>query len=246
MNSYTSQFHSAQFPGHRPQITGISISKDFWHHQNMPFVDIDGQLDVGKDLSYLQNHHQELFTEMDSQVNRRLCAERENRVWYSTSHGDGWEQCIVVKSDNEEHRAIVTGTDHPDMVFASQPHTYILTDILDQLRSLGFGIRRLMVAALAPGGWIQPHTDPKKSNIPVLSHFWIPVSDSSAGLKIWPYGYLQSQVGHIYLFNNQNYVHSVINTDQHTRYVLLGLIDTDKTSHEFLETAVQSARNQWC
>jgi hypothetical protein len=106
-------------------------------------------------------------------------------------------------------------------------------------------VKRLMILALSPGGYVQPHIDPKIISVPRLSYFWIPLNNSSPSLKIWPMGYVNHQAGNIYLFNNNTWVHSVINQDQKMRYVLTGLIDTEKCSNDFYQLAVKSAKKQW-
>ncbi len=245
MNAYTQQFHANDFPGYQTADTCIPDDERFWWYRDVPFVDIDAKLDLSQDVIYLSQNHHRHFTEMDSQINRRMQAEKENRLWYYTPHGHGWEQCISVGGSDIESRTILADTQKPDMTFTPNAHRGVLQNTVTQMESLGIVLKRLMIAALLPGGWVQPHIDPKETGVPDLAHFWIPINQSSPGLKIWPYGYLAAEVGHIYLFNNQRWTHSVVNRDQHVRYVALGLIDTQHTSRGFLDMAIRSAQIQW-
>jgi len=245
MNAYTKQFHSHPFPGPKDPYIEVESGADFWWQSNIPFVDIDAALDVEGDYQYVHQHHQQLFTEMDSQINRRLNAERENRLWYYNAHGHGWQQCIVVGGSDIESRTIITGTQTPDVIFTPESHPEILEHTLLQLHHHGMSVRRLMIAAVDPGGWVQPHIDPKQADTAAMAHFWIPLNDCVPSLKIWPYGYVPARVGHIYLFNNQNWTHSVFNQNHVCRYVLVGLLDITQTADRFLDLAIKSAREQW-
>lgn len=244
MNIYTQTFHKAQFPGYTLAADSIAGDQSFWWRRDIPVVDVDVGLDLRDDLAYVKQHHDDLFTEMHSSVNRRMAAEKDQRSWYHTEHAQGWEQCIVVGGSDYEERPIIAGTSKTETFFEPEAHPELIQNVLQQMQDLGIAIRRLNIATLQPGGWVQPHIDPKLQEVPPLSHFWIPMNDSDPSLKIWPYGYLHHQAGHIYLHNNHHWVHSAVNFNNYVRYVMLGLIEVDLCSQEFLDRCVSAAREQ--
>ncbi len=245
MNHYTKLFHDEKFPGYQPK--NPVAEDDFWNRHDLPFVEIPNVISTTKDYLDVKQRHKELFAPLDTQINREKNAEHENRRWYFTPHSQGWEQCIVVGDRNRETIPLITDTDRdqPKIFFDPTPHRDVLFDVRAQIDRLGMTVKRLMILALHPDGYVQPHIDPKIQQVPRLSYFWIPLNDSSPSLKIWPHGYVNHRAGNIYLFNNNTWVHSVINQDQQMRYVLTGLIDTEKCSNDFYQLAVKSAKKQW-
>lgn len=246
MNQHTKHFHESLFPGyHLSQDAPKITQENFWFRRDIPIVDLDVGLDTTADREFLQQHHARYFTEMDSQVNRRIAAEKENRSWYFTPHSHGWENCVVSGDLDFERVTMIKGTQLPADVFVPQFHRDVLPNIMGQLKSLGMSVFRLWVMSLEPNGWVLPHVDPKRDDIASMAHFWIPLGDGLPTLKFWPGGYLQHKAGHIYLFNNQHWTHSVWNRDPVHRYVLGGLLDLDCISQSFQDLAVTSAQQQW-
>lgn len=244
MNQYTKLFHESNFPGY--QFTGENIETNFWNRHDIPIVEIPNIISTEKSYAEIKEKHKELFAALDSQINRKQAAETQNRDWYFTPHSEGWEQCLVLGKNLETISLLPEPENINNAVFYEPTlHQELLVDVRKQMDALGISLKRLQVLALNPGGYVQPHQDPKKIEVPRLSYFWIPLHDSSSSLKIWPMGYVNHRAGSIYLFNNNTWVHSVVNRDQEIRYVMSGLINVDKCSNDFVHLAVKSAKAQW-
>ena len=90
---------------------------------------------------------------------------------------------------------------------------------------LGISVNMCAISNLEPNGYIRPHRDINLLKYP-LGYFWLPLNNPAGNeLKIYPYGTVDVQLGNLYLLNQKNFVHSVINNSNETRYVLIGWID---------------------
>jgi len=97
--------------------------------------------------------------------------------------------------------------------------------IKEILSNLGISIDLCMISVIGANGYIRPHRDINLIKHP-LAYFWLPLNNPLGNeLKIYPYGTVDVQLGNLYLLNQKNFVHSVINTGNETRYVLIGWIN---------------------
>lgn len=97
--------------------------------------------------------------------------------------------------------------------------------IRDYLKEKGFNIKLCMLSVFSPGGYLRPHRDITLSNTP-LGYFWLPLNDiAENSFKIYPYGEVDINLGSLYLFNQENYVHAIKNNSKIDRKVLVGYID---------------------
>ena len=71
------------------------------------------------------------------------------------------------------------------------------------------------------------------------------MSWSKFHIKIYPYGYVQHQTGRMYLLNNPNYVHSVVNYEPNPRYVALMTINHHALDSNLENQIFESAKQQW-
>ena len=92
------------------------------------------------------------------------------------------------------------------------------------LSNLGISINLCAVSNLEPNGYIRPHRDINLIKYP-LGYFWLPLNNPPGNeLKVYPYGTVDVTLGNLYLLNQKNFVHAVINNSTETRYVIIGWI----------------------
>lgn len=98
-------------------------------------------------------------------------------------------------------------------------------NIKNKLAEYGITARTCMVSKFSPGGYLRPHRDISLTPRP-LSYFWLPLnSPTGSELKIYPLGTVNINLGCMYLLNQENYTHAVINRSNEDRYVLVGYLD---------------------
>jgi hypothetical protein len=245
MNQYTADFHAADFPGYRPTGVWSWDPETFWYRTDIPWVELPIKFDTHHSAKILEQEHHVLFDEIAEQQNRRLHNQSQGRSWFATEHQKGWQQCAILRDHYPALAAQISGTQMPAEVVRPRLHPEVCQDIRERMRELGIRLHWADVKALAPGGWIQPHRDPKVQGTTTMEYFWMPLNPCAANLKFWPAGYLQHRCGYIYLVNNQTWLHSVINTDSWTRYVLVGRIDRHSLNAELLHMTNCSVKQQW-
>lgn len=100
-------------------------------------------------------------------------------------------------------------------------------DVKTTLTLLGFDVNLCWISSFDAGGYVRPHRDIQFKRYP-LTYFWIPLnSPTGSELKSYPYGTIDSMPGRIYLLNQANFVHAVVNRSKHVRYALLGYFSHD-------------------
>jgi hypothetical protein len=106
------------------------------------------------------------------------------------------------------------------------------------LSNLGIFAGLCAISNLDPSGYIRPHRDINLIKYP-LGYFWLPLNNPPGNeLKIYPYGTVDVTLGNLYLLNQKNFVHAVINNSTETRYVIIGWINS--ISNELKETVKDS------
>jgi len=113
--------------------------------------------------------------------------------------------------------------------------------IKEHLSSNGILLNYCVLSVFGPGGYVRPHRDIGLNSTP-LNYVWIPLNNPQGNeLKIYPYGTVDVTLGNVYLLNQENFVHSVINNSNEHRYVLVGHISevTDKFSVLVKENILQ-------
>lgn len=242
MNRYTKDFHSSTFPGYKVSKTLEEILPNFWHSDQIPFIDIDLKFEHGPTHDWLiDNHH--LFVESRSQLQDRLKHEQNDQTWFALSRSNGWKG-IHVKGNSYQKTDIVTSNEKYVAVDTPQFKDAV-PEVVESFNNNNLPLKRLWVFCLEPGGWLQPHKDVVPAGSPGLTQFWMPLHDFPECLKIYPYGYLQHQVGHVYLFNNPKFVHSVINQTSENRYAAFGEIDLELLPADTKNRIVESMIKQW-
>lgn len=245
MNQYTLEFHSARFPGYQPSQAWQWDSETFWYRQDIPWIELPWKFDTQSSADFLHHNHHELFGEIAEQQNQRLHNTNTGRDWFASEHQCGWQQCAILRGFYPALDTQLAGTDMPAQRVQPTLHPDVCQDVIAQIQAMGVHLHWCDVKSLAVHGWIQPHRDPKVPGTTTMEYFWLPLNACSPNLKVWPAGYVQAECGRMYLVNNQNWLHSVVNHDPWTRYVLLGRIDRRSLSHTLLQDICDSAREQW-
>jgi hypothetical protein len=102
-------------------------------------------------------------------------------------------------------------------------------EIQSKLASAGITAKVCWLSKFSPGGYLRPHRDFGLNPKP-LSYFWLPLNAPvGSELKIYPTGTVDITLGNLYLLNQDNYTHAVVNYSNEDRYVLLGHL-TDEIS----------------
>lgn len=100
----------------------------------------------------------------------------------------------------------------------------LIKPIQKLLDNLGISTSLCALSILEPGGYIRPHRDINLMKYP-LGYFWLPLNNPVGNeLKIYPYGTVDVTLGNLYLLNQKNFVHAVINNSNETRYVIIGWV----------------------
>lgn len=244
-NRYTQDFHDSVFPGWHVSNTAWDYH-NFWFRRDVPWLELPLNLDTTQTLQELQSEHDYLFDEISEQVNNKLDAQARDRLWFMTPHQYGWQSCVISRRFYPKAASQIEGTEFPPQVIEPKLHPDTAASLIQQLHDLGIEIFWVDVKALAPGGWIQPHVDVKTPGTSTMEYFWIPINHCKANFKSWPMGQLYHSVGNMYLVNNQDFLHSVINHDPWTRYVLTGRIDKDSLPDTLRHTVAACFQQQWC
>jgi hypothetical protein len=245
INKFTKDFHSHDFPGWSASGSAWDY-EEFWYRKDIPWLEVPLELKTNNTHLELKSQHQSLFSEISEQQNTKLDAINKDRYWFFSDHQFGWQSCVISRKNYPALASQIKNTELPEQVIQPTLHSDVCMDLLNQITDLGLKILWTDVKALIPGGWIQPHVDPKVEGTSTMEYFWIPINDCSPNIKIWPAGYIKQKVGNMYLVNNQTFLHSVINQDPWTRYVLTGRIDKNSLSPELRQLVSDSFQQQWC
>jgi hypothetical protein len=96
-------------------------------------------------------------------------------------------------------------------------------------------LEKIRILRLAPGGWCTPHKDVLGTKYG-LCNFWMPLHKfSHKGFKIFPLGFLQHQVGSLYLFEQTKYPHAIQQLNSDHRYVIVGKFDPNSPPPEIVD-----------
>lgn len=245
MNKYTQDFHTANFPGYAPSVPWQWDPETFWFREDIPWIELPIKFDTGCTADFLARHHDSLFDEITEQKNNQLQKTLTGRDWFAVDHQSGWQQCALSRDNYPPLANQITGTGDPLRVIQPKLHAEVCVDLIDNIRKAGIHIAWADVKSLKSGGWIQPHRDPKITGTSMMEYFWLPLNDCTSNFKFWPVGYLAHKKGHLYLANNQTWLHSVWNSDPWTRYVLVGRIDRHRLGQDLLHMIRDSMREQW-
>jgi hypothetical protein len=242
MNNYTTEFHNSSFPGMVKKLDANDIKENFWNNKNIPFVELDLNFNHQDTYNWLlTNNH--LFTTVESQVAQQKEINSE-LGWFKSSRSYGWESLYVKGTPYKDLRIVSDGKNKVEPIHR-QNYITAVPDLQTFFSVKRIPVNRLWVFRLQPGGWVQPHKDQSVDGVPNMSWFWTPLHEFQKCLKIYPYGYLEHRLGCMYLFNNSNFMHSVINQSQDYRYVAVGEVDVKNLPYDLNQYIINNAINQW-
>jgi hypothetical protein len=245
MNKYTKDFFENSFPGYTPTYTFEQNKENFWFTKDIPFLELDINLKTNDSYELIKSIDHE-FHAVAPEVNQLLVQQKRKRDWFFKNHSYNKTEYVVL-GYQEPDGNMIKGPDSVPMtlehVADNHPDTFI--SLQTQLNDSGFKLERLWISKLNIGGYMQPHRDLKLDNYPTLAYLWIPLHDPTPTMKVWPHGLIDHKIGSVYLLNHQNFVHSVMNSQPHNRYVALSKFDYTKVPKHLWQQITSSLKNQW-
>lgn len=207
------------------------INSDFSSYDKNHHIEITDSLKTTKvpcveipslDLTLLEKIHKAVDTH--SLEFRPLTSSNVYTEWYKDPNSHLWKALpLTLNKFDEVRNHDGTIMKRPNNVEVE--HEYLLEMCKELLKDVPF--TQLKFHVVEPGGWIQPHCDPKK--VDAMRWLWTPLHDFPPCLKVFPFGWLQHKLGNMYLFNNARYVHAVVNNTNKPRYTLHIGIDFENT-----------------
>ena len=235
----TKNFHNDKFPGWKPNFSFEDIEKNPLD-ATFPYVELDFKWDVSEiEKELTSKDTQELFIPV--QTGKRAM----KRKWYEREDEYGWFEIRIIGP-------APSLTDWQTETLEKPREFICRSDALQKTQKFfhdkGLFFTRLVAVKLLPGGYCYPHTDarPRADAQPEknLECFWIPINHCQDNCKTYPYGYMPHRVGSMFLLNNKQYWHSVMNKDTYPRYVLTGRIDSLKSNFD-INFVKDSIKKQW-
>lgn len=220
--TYTKKFFETDFDIYKDQYNNIKITNDL-RTTEIPAVPIELNQDLLREI-----YNQACINDKDFQP---IATGSLFNSWHSQPRSSGWFE-LTIKEYEQHHEFSL---EHDPSQSFERPRSNVtknvkLLETASQLfDELDIKVRSIRIMKLEPGGWVRPHID-RTSNVYGLAYAWIPLHEFSPCLKIFPYGWLQHRFGNMYLFNQNSYVHAVINQSNENRYVIAGRFDPDYMS----------------
>lgn len=221
---YTRQFVEMDFSPY--EHLGDELLENSDGNNDVPMVEIPG---LNKDiLEQLYQH----AVKNDSNFERKFVTTRFDS-WENIDHSDQWTQFVIQHQENWNLSGFVGAITNtpPDPVGDTSDIISAVNALFDDL---DLTVSNARFAKLAPNGWLNPHIDLFDKD-PGISYFWIPLHEHIPTIKIFPWGWSESKLGNMYLFNYSKYVHSAINFGNTTRYILQGRFDMNKCGDQLLK-----------
>ena len=232
MNQLTLDFFNNPHPGF---VKKVVILDDIFA-TDVPVVELDLKLDTTAILTEALSIGK--FNEL---VRPTFNYEQEKRV-------NNWHKIHVYQTESMNAQRYYTnlsekivGTESLPVVNANKTN---YKSLFDQLDLWGITVDWCHMMKLGPQGWLTPHRD-INNNMQPLRYFWIPLNWPEGNkLGVYPIGDIKINVGSMYLLNQRDYVHSVINLGNQDRYILNGMFNVP-TSTEFKDLVNTSINQQY-
>lgn len=240
MNKLTQEFHKNKFPGFINEKSFDHIMQNFWDC-DLPFLELPIKFETYNTLDWLEKN-KNIWVRVTSQAFFENLAKQKDEHWFYETHSHGWEE-IRMKKDTYEICVPDNIDDMEKLVQKNIIYENAVPDLMRQFENKNLYFEFMSLKKLVPGGWLQPHRDHMNDKKEKFNYIWMPLNDCSFNLKIWPYGYIKHKTGHMYLFNNTAYTHSIINKDDQDRYVFLGKLDLNRSKLNF--DLSKEVHNQW-
>lgn len=243
MNKFTQDFFQGQFPGFSVDCNYEEIMSDFWHTKKLPFVELDFTVDTQPTYQWLLKNKQ-LFDKTPTQHSRELNKKEYGVDWFTDAHSQGWLELKVTGAELERDYIVNCGIEMPHH-HTEELANNLQIDLVNQLNKINLPVTRIKLLCLEPNGWAQPHMDRLKPGHATMNHVWLPLHNFKPSLKVYPYGTIEHKTGHLYLLNQQSFIHSVINPESMSRFVAVLTLDYENLSVDMWEQIKQSVYRQW-
>lgn len=215
--TYTQEFLHADFEAYKNQFDWIKITDDLQTTQ-VPAVPV--KLDTHL-LEQIYTQAQISDQDFQPTVTGSLF-----RAWYRQPRSAGWYELTIKESQQPYQFGLAH--DHTQSVARPQSritkNSQLLEMSMQLFADLDIQLESIRIMKLEPQGWIRPHRDRTRVCYG-LCYFWIPLHEFAPCLKIFPHGWLQHELGNMYLFNQNSYVHAAVNQSNQDRYVMIGRFD---------------------
>ena len=148
--------------------------------------------------------------------------------WFKEPTHDGHAHLNILDSGNQAtflYHSSETVERQKEILFSTMPEyaSSGLKDAIDTLNEIMPMVDLCDIHVCAANGWLHPHKDIKEERTKL--RIWVPLHDFPTCLKVFPFGWVNHQLGKGYVFDNNNYVHAVHNTTDYNRFVLIAGID---------------------
>lgn len=232
MNQLTLDFFNNPHPGF---IKKVVIQNDILA-TDVPIVELDLKLDTSAILNEVLS-----VGEFDQLIRPTHTYEKEKRI-------SNWYKKHVYQTETMNDQRYYTnlsekivGTELLPTVNANKTE---YKSLFSQLNQWGIEVDWCHLMKLEPQGWLTPHRD-INNNMQPLRYFWIPLNWPEGNkLRIYPIGDVKVKVGSMYLLNQRDYIHSVLNLGNQNRYILNGMFNI-LPENEFKDLIDTSIKQQY-
>lgn len=233
MDKLTQDFFETKFPGFNDQV---NIADNVFQTP-VPVVELEYNLDVDLLLKYCLDIK---GNEIGNRQGKIQGYQKEPRWKGWDCHNLLWNygyQSTHMLDIYNKKLDVPPPIKHPD-----EQETKIRKYFLDR----GLDFRLLMNMSLGPSSYLRPHRDISFDPNPLL-YCWIPLTNPAGSeLKFYPCGNVNIKLGNVYLFNQENFVHAVRNTNKDLpRFSMIGYLDSQAVTDEFKHQVVNAIHQQY-
>ena len=229
MDQLTKQFFANKFPGYTQPVSlaGQVLAT------NVPVVELDFNVDFST-LFTIDNCKGLLIPPTERQIHPYEYQPRIKDWTLDVLWSDG---SVVPAIKDLYYKKFYDAVPQKDIVPESK-------NIHTALTNLGFNVELCWVSAFGANGYVRPHRDISTRTFP-LSYFWVPINNPiGSQLKIYPYGPVDIKLGKMYLLNQENFIHAVLNDSNEIRYSVLGFFNPNIPSN-IAQTIKQAIKAQY-
>lgn len=233
MDKLTQDFFETKFPGFNDQV----IIADNVFQTSVPVVELEYNLNVDLLLKYCLDIK---VNEIGNRQGKTQGYQKEPRWkgWhcYSSLWNYGYQSTHMLDIYNKKLDA------PPPIKYPDEKTLKIRKYFLD----LGLDFRLLLNMILNPNSYLRPHRDISFDPNPLL-YCWIPLTNPKGSeLKFYPYGTVDVKLGNVYLFNQENFVHAIRNTNKDLqRYSMIGYLDSKTILPKFKQQVTDAIQKQY-
>lgn len=229
MNTITKLFWENDFPGLDPLTVDFD---DFWTQKiplvRLPWINVNVDKIIDR-CSMLDDQFETVETQ------------QQKSNWWDEPRSQGW-QVLSIRAPAGNVIKDYLGHERQQQTQWIDRREYF-DFFFDQMYSQGLPLEFVNIWKLAPNGWLAPHRDPRTHG-KTMNYFYMALNQT-AKLRIWPLGEVSIQPGEMVLFDQNDFVHSVINTTQTNRLIVSGRLDINGIGKLILDRLIQSVKEQY-